>query len=353
MELSTIHRPPFTALSPLEEFLRDFVTIRGGMWDEIEPQVYDVLLEQDLVQVAFDPEALPEHPQAQLAALGAPLVDQVLSDAASRWNSCACYRIGLHLAPFNLAARVMRTIALSNGAQILLERKRAMYFPQVVFWFKATFTSDQKEEVVLPMGMDLHQLREVRQMESLLAFDRLSAEPDIPLPEAPHHGLFAGYRAARAHVARSVAPLANARRREWSGAIQRQIARMRGYYARLRDEALIASGRTDDPAAVEARIRDRCQSIDREEQLRVAELQRKSELRVDVKLINLLVVYQPKLLLWTSIVPKAGPSVPLQLVWDALSDSIEAATCVHCAQPTFRFHVSRQGLRCPHCSAER
>ena len=31
-------------VSPLESFLREYLETTGGVWDEIEPQVYDVLL---------------------------------------------------------------------------------------------------------------------------------------------------------------------------------------------------------------------------------------------------------------------------------------------------------------------
>jgi hypothetical protein len=351
VQTSTVNRISRSSFSPIEQFLRDYVVARGGAWDELEPQVYDVLIESDLLQVAFDPEALPEHPQAQLAALGSPLVDRLLADATSRWNSAACYRTGVHLAPFNLEARLPRAIAIPNGASIRLERKRAMHFPLAVFWFRATFTSDQKEEVVLPIGIDLHELREVRQLDGLLAFDRLSPEPDIPLPEAPHRGAIAGYRTALAHTIRSVSPLANARRREWAGSVEKQIARMRGYYARLRDETAVSPGRIADPAVAEARLRDRRQSIDREEQLRIAELQRKAELRVEVKLIGLLTLYQPKLLLHASVVPKSGAPLPIRLVWDPQSDSIDAATCPACLQPTFHLQIGRRGLNCLQCAA--
>jgi hypothetical protein len=351
MQTSTVNRISQSALSPIEQFLRDYVTARGGEWDELETQVYDVLLESDLLQVAFDPEALPEHPQAQLAAFGSPLVDRLLADAGSRWNSAALYRTGVHLVPFNLAARVSRAIVVTNGAVIRVERTRAMHFPLAIFWFGATFTSDQKEDVVLPIGIDLHGLRELRQLDGLLAFDRLSPEPETPLPEGPHQGVMAGYRTALAHAVRSVSPIANARRREWAGAVQKQIARMRGYYAQLRDETAASRGRITDQAAAEARIRDRRQAIDREEQLRIAELQRKSELRIEVKLIGLLTVYQPKLLLQASVVAKSGTPWPIQLVWDPLVDSIEAATCPACLQPTFQLQIGRAGLNCPHCAS--
>ena len=54
--------------SPLEQFVRAFVEAVDGAWDEIEPQVYDLLTETELLQVTFEPEALPDLPRAQLAA---------------------------------------------------------------------------------------------------------------------------------------------------------------------------------------------------------------------------------------------------------------------------------------------
>ena len=63
--------PPVTRTA-LEDFLRDYVETVGGAWDEVEPQVYDLLLPAEtaggVVRVTFDPEALPEHPGAQLAS---------------------------------------------------------------------------------------------------------------------------------------------------------------------------------------------------------------------------------------------------------------------------------------------
>jgi hypothetical protein len=103
--------------------------------------VYDVLIGPELLQVAFDPEALPEHPQSQLAALGSPLVDRLLADAASRWNSAEFYRIGLHTRPHHLETRLARAIQVPANATIELQQTRQMHFPQAVFWFKATFAS--------------------------------------------------------------------------------------------------------------------------------------------------------------------------------------------------------------------
>ena len=79
--------------SPLEQFIRDFVEAVNGAWDEIEPRVYDLLTETELLRVTFDPEALAEHPRAQLASFGSPLIDRLLGDAAKPWSAVQLYRI--------------------------------------------------------------------------------------------------------------------------------------------------------------------------------------------------------------------------------------------------------------------
>lgn len=335
--------------SPLEEFLRDYVVARDGMWEEIEPQVYDVLLGAEMTRVAFDPEALPEHREAQLATFGSPLFDRVLNDAAGRWNSATYYRVGMNLNPHNIAGRVERSISFPAGATIAMEAARPMYFPQAVYWFKATFASDQKEDVLLPVGIDLYQLREVRQLDGLIALERLSEEPDMPMAEAPHEGLMAGYRTARGHAIRSLSSVGNARKREWSGSVEKQINRMRGYYQKMRDEAAAPATRAADPAAAATRTQSRRESIAREEQIRIAELRRKSQLRVELKLTNLLVVHQPKLMLSVSILSRGKTIQRLPVVWDPLTDSVEAPACPSCRQPTFKVEMGRDGLRCPAC----
>jgi len=347
-----MNRLDLTTLSPLERFVRDYTEARDGIWDELEPQVYDLLLGQEMSRVAFDPEALAEHPSAQLASFGSPLLDQLLGDAAKRWNFAVFYRVGLNLHPRDLPQRVVRALPLPADASVQFENVRAMNFPQAVFWFKATFASDQKEEEILPVGTDLHYLRECRRLDALLAEDRLCNEPEIFLPQARHAGLKAGYRTAAQAVARTAASLANARQREWSGRVDKQVARMSSYYARLRDEAAERPVRGADPAEFAQRLVARRDAIDREERLRIAELRQKSSVRVSASLASLMLVQQPKLLISTTIVQKTRPLGRLEIVWDSLTESIEAPPCPNCGQPTFDLRLGRSQIHCAACSVQ-
>ncbi len=347
--------------SPLEQFVRDFIEAVDGAWDEIEPQVYDLLMETELLQVTFDPEALAEHPRSQLASLGSPLIDRLLGDAAKRWSAAQLYRTGLNLHVQDLPVRVSRKVLLPPGAELRIERVRAMSFPQAVFWFKAVFSGDQKQEEILPIGIDLHYQREVRQLEPLLADGRLSMNPDAILAEARHAGLVSGYRTARDHVVRTVASLANGRRREWAGRLERQIARISDYYAQLREEVDEHVGRsrfrTGKPEAggsegdPTARVAARRHAIDREESLRIAELRQRASVRVEIKLGSVMLVGQPKLQIAATVMVKERRVGQLDLVWDPLSDGLEAVPCTRCGQPTFSLRIDRADLVCANCPA--
>jgi hypothetical protein len=357
------------AHSPLEMFLRDYADTTGGLWEEIEPQVYDLMLPPgagalaaaaggDVVRVAFDPEALPEHPGAQLATYGTPLVDRLLSDAVARGRSAELFFVGLNVAPQGLADRAARALTLPEGMPLKVERVRVLHFPQVVFWFEATFLSDQKEQEILPVAIDLHYGRQVRHLERLLDRTHLAQEPWALLPEARHLSLEAAYPIARDRVVRTLAALANTRARELVERLGRQVARMRRYYDDLRaeveDQAARARNRGDEDRP---KFEARRQVLEREERLRIGEIRQKNSLKVHLRLVNLLKIHQPKLLL-QAVVERAGRGtraapVPLELVWDPLVEGFEAVACPGCGQPTFVLHSTRPGtLTCDACDAK-
>jgi hypothetical protein len=347
--------------SILEDFVRDYVETIGGVWDEVEPQVYDLIVPADeagspasaaenpVLRVAFDPEAIPEHPGAQLASFGTPLVDHFLTEACKRGQFAQLYFLGLNLAPYDLAGRVRRSLKLTD-LELRIERIRALHFAQALFWFQATFISDQKEQEIVAVALDLHQGRHMRHEAKLLDHARLAEQPASLLAEAPRLSLAAAFPLAKDEALRVLGPMASARDRALRERLERQEARMRRYYADLRAELDAAPSRTRDPEEARAKRAARQSALEREERARIAELHQKNSLRVQARLHNMLVIQQPKLLLRSSLLsPKHNP-VSLDLVWDPLVDALEAAACPHCKRPTFALRPDRvKGVVCPLC----
>jgi hypothetical protein len=348
-------------MSTLESFLRDYAEVTGGMWDEVEPQVYDLMLpsgsestgEPEMVRLVFDPEAIPEHPGAQLASYGTPLIDRLLADAVNRGRHLELSLVGLNLAPQGVEERLRRAVTLPQGFSLKVERSRALHFPQAVFWFEATFVSDQKEQDLLTVAVDVHYGRQVRHLDELLDHARLADRPWTPLPEVHHPGLATAYPIARDRVVRTVSALANTYHRELHQRLDRQLERIGRYYHDLRAEVEEQKRRAKNREEDTARFDERLEGLNREEHLRTSELKRKSQLRVHLRLLNLLVIQQPKLLLHTAVAASSSGSIigRLEWVYDPLIEAIEATVCPECLHPTFTLAVTRQGrLTCPACA---
>ena len=95
---------------------------------------------------------------------------------------------------------------------------------------------------------------------------------------------------------------------------------------------------------------ERLAAIDREEQLRVAELRQKSMLHVDLRLLQLLRIEQPKLLV--RVIATAEDHAPghLELVWDPLTETVEAVPCPTCGRPSYTFTLTKRGqIVCETC----
>lgn len=351
------------AQSPLEGFLRDYVETQGGVWDEVEPQVYDVLLPGDgeslpgtdsrgVLRVTFDPEALPEHPTAQLASFGTPLIDRLLAEAMQRGRFAHLYLVGLNLTPHDVSGRTQRAFTLAEGQQLRADRIRPLHFTQAVYFFEATFISDQKEQEIAPLGLDLHYGRENRHLDRLLNPAHLSDRPAQPLAEARRLSLAAGYPIARARILPTVASMANTRSRELDERLHKQIARMSRYYQDMREELEESARRARNREEAPERLAGQREALDREARMRTAELRQKNSLRVQLRLLNLVVVQQPKLLLHAEVVSEKA-SAPLQVVWDLLTEGLEAPPCPNCGRPGFALGLNRQGrLTCPACPRE-
>jgi hypothetical protein len=76
-------------------------------------------------------------------------------------------------------------------------------------------------------------------------------------------------------------------------------------------------------------------------------------LHVQVRLLNVLVVQQPKLALRGQL---SGEKVSgkVDLVWDPLMETLEAVPCPLCERPTFELALTRSGqVVCSACAAGR
>jgi hypothetical protein len=341
---------------PLEQFLIEYVDAVGGLADEIEPQVYDVLTPDAAMpmRVAFDPDALPEHPSAQLLTFGSAFLDELLARASVRGQIGLAFLDDVHLQPHALAQRVTRDLVLPEAVTLRIENMRPLYVTHSLFWFEVTYLGEEKEQALYPLGVDRYYGRQVRYLDELLNGERFTDTRRWAFADAQAAPLDRAYLEAREALVRTVRAEVHTRQHQTQTQLAEQIQRMKRYYADLRAELAERIERAMVHGDEVESLRLRQDALNREEALRLDELARTAQLRVQLKLVNLLHIKIPRLFITTHVTAKQLPAIhpaSLTLTWNPLTEKTDALVCRNCQHPTFELRVSRQGvLHCPECN---
>lgn len=353
-----------TDTGPLEKFLLDYVDIVGGVWQPAEPQVYDVMLPptlagplglatpDEMIRLAFDPEALADHPHAHLVAFGNPMLDRIFEHAQALGQSARVWLGGFNLSPHDLPSTLRRSLQTPADVGLKPGVPRVYHFTQAIFWFQATFISDEKEHSAFPVGVDLYYGRLARHLEEVLRSAVVSETCPFPYPNAPRISLPHAYQVAREEATRTIAVAASARLAELQQMLQRETHRIRSYFADLRAELGERQARAEAKGEDAARFALRQDALVREEQAQISELTRKMALRVQARLLNVLWVVQPKLRVRVRLASPRGVSGETDVVWDPALQKVEATVCAQCGRPTLALALTRAGaVVCPECAA--
>ncbi len=344
-------------LPPLEAFLREYLDAAGGVWEEVEPQVYDALWPdaEEPVRLTFDPDALPEHPAAHLLTFGSPVLDQLLDRAHARGHVGFAYLDDVALAAEDVVPQVHRELRLPDLVTLQMASVRPRYVTHTLFWFEATYSGDVREQALYSATVDRYYGRLVRHLEPLLDERRLSDARLWAYPDAPSLPMAGAYMAARDRIVRTVAAEAESRSRDVRVAIARQVERTVRYFADLRAELRerLEKAGSDGGDQGES-LRLRLEAVDREEALRLEDLRRKGALRAELRLRNILHLKAPRLFLTAHLAATGRVpvrTIPLTLTWDPVVGKLDAVPCPHCQQPTYAFRLTPRGeLSCPACA---
>lgn len=363
---------------PLEQFLIEYVDAVGGLADAVEPQVYDLLMPDAAapMRVTFDPDALPEHPSAQLLTFGSVLLDDLLERAQARGRIGLAFLDDVHPTPYALAQRVTRDLTLPEQVTLYIENIRALYVTHSLFWFEVTYLGDEKEQSLYLITVDRYYGRQVRYLDEVFKGERFADTRRWAFPDAKSLPLERAYLAARDAIARTVRAEVKTRKHQEQTRLVERTERMKRYYGDLRAELMEriekAHARGDGATAPEKHVTEnektarvdatpemeslrlRQDALNREEALQLHELERKAQLRVQLKLANLLHVKIPRLFIHTRVSAKPFAGIhpaSLMLTWDPLIEKTDALVCPNCQQPTFELRLNRQGvLHCPECA---
>ena len=134
---------------------------------EVE-QTIGLISTNGVLRFTLGPEAVPDYPSAQLMAFGNPLLDRIFEQAQSLGQVAQVYLSGLTWSLHDLSALVRRSLQVPAGVEVRSGAPRAYYFSSALFWFQATFISDEKVQEIMAIGIDHYYGRLTRTLEDVL-----------------------------------------------------------------------------------------------------------------------------------------------------------------------------------------
>ncbi|MCX6071620.1 MAG: hypothetical protein NTU91_12320 [Chloroflexi bacterium] len=337
-------------MSELEDFVLTFLQAKGAIVQPAGYGVHEVLLPEDLarrlggtmyLRLAFDDQAPSE---ATRLTYSHPLVECMLEAA---WEPPACTRFyinAVRLEKPGLANLARQSLSIANAhltsAPLAAEGRALYHYLQVNF--KAALVSDEKREQLVTVWMHGQGGYAVKGLteETYLP---LESEPALPnLPVAPLRWLpgrdlgsaqalsILLERAAQAAVRLLEADIERLQART-AHFFELDRARLESYYDDIEADLQRRMARAQDDSR-RATLEGKLEAARAERATKLADVEAKYRLRVELEPINVALIAQPKLCLQMQIKNRHA-SIECTVVWDPLRHRIEPLTCDVCNRP--------------------
>jgi hypothetical protein len=351
--MSDLHHERFD----LGRFVLDFLEQQGSVVAPPAFGVYEVLLPEEMaarlgvedsLHLRFDMEPTAGGVETALAlSVHHPIVDKIANLVAQQPACAAGYINHVRLDKRGLVELAHKQVRLPNARLDLVPKmqERSEQHHYLQFNFKATILSEEKQEEVVSVMMDVqagHAVSERRHLDLLTLVEpetRFSGFPLAPLrwgtggepltAQALHELLLRAELSARASLAQRLTALAE----RMAHHLTLDLARLEEYYNELGADLRKRQARVD-PAelARHQEFEDKLAMLKTEQRAKADDVRGRYGLRVELALVNTLLVAQPKVTLPVSISNRTT-TIQRTIVWDPLMHRLEMLVCDVCGQP--------------------
>jgi hypothetical protein len=357
-------------MTELRDFVLTFYRLAGGIVEPPNFGVHEVLLPETVAarlgvetyqQLVFDEEE-PEGEDDEVTHLiyGHPLIEDMAQAIIGTPANTLLHVNAVRLEKRGLADLARQSLHFSNARLDPMPRQteaRTLHH-YVRFSFKAALITDEKHEQLVSVMMDAqngYAVPELADLEHRVILERENAFKNLPL--APPRWLSAAHkpendffsrpvfeglleraaRAARETLADSIAGL----ERRAARYLELDHARLTQYYDDIERDLTRRRDRASDDKR-RASFQDKLEAAQAERQAKLADVEAKYRLRVELELLNLLVITLPKLTLAVDIKHRTT-RVTRTVVWNPLLHQIEPLFCDVCGQPATRLTLCSGG----------
>lgn len=343
----------------LQEMVLGYCQQVGGLVEPPAYGIHEILLPDEVAarwgvepiqRLAFTPET--NDPGVTAITYTHPLVETIIEELRQQTANGLFFINNVRLEKPSLFAAIEKALILPNAKLFpvhgAIERQRIYHL--VRFNFKASLISDEKRELILPVWMNLQggyavqsaEIERLALLEDETQFRHLlPAEPTWTTGAALSPSVInALLERARQAAQTELAPNLSGLQKRLQRFLELDRARLTEYYDDLIKDAekRLRNAEAERHPALEAKLA----AMRVERQSKLADVEQKYLLRVELELVNLAVIAQPKLDLMVEI-KKRTKAVQRRVTWDPLRHIVEPLCCDVCGQAGDDLQLCEEG----------
>lgn len=373
--MSDLHHERFD----LSRFVLEFLEQQGGVVAPPAFGAYEVLLPEELAaHLGIDDSQHPRFDTQSAAGAGEdalhlsvnhPLVDAIAAQVASQPASATVHISHVRVEKRGLVELARKSFSLPNARLDFTpntqEHSELHHYLQ--FNFKVTFLSEEKQEELESVMMDVQAGHAVTDPAHLRQLTVTDSEPAFEgFPAAQPRWIGAGAPLAVETLQALLLRAEAAVRVGLSGRLTNltarmahhlalDLARIEEYYDELARDLRKRQARLDaDDSARRQEFDDKLAMLENERHTKAEDVRGRYGLRVELELVNTLLIAQPKVTIPLSINNRTT-TIQRTVVWDPLLHRLEPLVCDVCGQPgdglqlCTNGHLAHDGCLAPQC----
>lgn len=335
--------------SELQTFVMECIQSAGGVVEVPEYGLAEALLPEDaaralggqtFVRIAFDPEVAREHPDAELAVYGSEFLDRLIAFATGRGLSTVRYVHVDRLEATRVIERLQDDFSFVSCRPEVV-RSAIQHFGYIRFFFKLIYLTDEREESLQSVLVNLNTNRPVKQAERFQQLATYVSSAQRVYPQAPSCSVQAAYRTACVFLKERAQEAFAAKEEDNQRRLETDLRRIHAYYDDLKEESERRIQRTSDSGRADA-ARHRLEVYEIERERRKRELEDKYSLRLSARLTGAELLIQPKAT-YVVRVSHRDRSFAVPFVWDPLLKTFEPPLCARCGEALWTLAFDRDG----------
>lgn len=338
----------------VEAFVVAAIELAGGVVEPGADGLHTVLWsepasgEVTVRQLAFDPELFDEVPDAELVSFASPTLERLLRETTASGRVARAFLDTVATASRSTADQLRRAYRFLESAWTP-QGGRPWWVPTGVFLFRVRYLSDEREEDLLEVAVNLTDGRLVRRLGDALDRHGLVADPVEAWPMMAERPAAEAYAVARREIEQRLSAPLGSRRRELEARLIRESGRAQAYYAELIREVEARQAALPPDSPEHAALESKRLAIERECEGRLGELGAKYRLSAEISLLSVLRLYLPRVVFAGTLADKRREA-PLSLTWDPVERTGEPARCSRCDSLTYEVGLHRGGgIACQRC----